>query len=187
VGGVGRPSQLLDNAGVDEVEGVEPLPRNETNGGDGTASAERVAANLRRTEFLRPEGLLPVAAVAERLGLSASTVHEAINAGKLRAVLFGSVRRVRPEDLDAYVRPRSASRPPADEAWCTVADLMRLTGYSRAHAYRLLERRAVPFAVFAGTRYIRKGTWSAPSAESPSGIRERAPRRSHLAGPLALG
>ncbi len=120
MGGVGRPSQALDDTGVDEAEAVEPLPQNPTNGGDGTASAEQVAADLRRTEFLRPECLLPVAAVAEQLGLSASTVHEATNAGKLRAVLFGSVRRVRPEDLDAYVRLRSASRPPADEAWCTV-------------------------------------------------------------------
>jgi excisionase family DNA binding protein len=55
-----------------------------------------------------------VAAVAKRLGLSVSTVHEAINAGKLRAVLFGSVRRVRPEDLEAYEQSLDASRPPAD-------------------------------------------------------------------------
>jgi len=110
---------------------------------------------LRRTEFLRPEHLLPVSAVAERLGVSASTVHEAINAGKLRCILFGSVRRVRPEDLEAYVQTRSASRPPADGGWCTVADLMRATGFSRSQAYRLFEREVVPFQVFAGTRYIR--------------------------------
>jgi len=110
---------------------------------------------LRRTEFLRPEHLLPVSAVAERLGVSVATVHAAINAGKLRWVLFGSVRRVRPEDLEAYVQSRSAARPPADEDLRTVADLMRATGFSRSKAYRLLARGILPFQVFAGTRYIR--------------------------------
>ncbi len=95
-------------------------------------------------------------AVAERLGLSVATVHEAINAGKLRCLLFGSVRRVRPEDPEAYVQTRTASRPPADQHWCTVVDLMRATGSSRSQAYRLLERGIVPFQVFAGTRYIRR-------------------------------
>ena len=47
-------------------------------------------------------------AVAERLGLSVATVHNDINAGKLPCVLFGSVRRVRPEDLEVYVQARSA-------------------------------------------------------------------------------
>ncbi len=88
------------------------------------------------SQLLRPEGLLPVSAVAERLGVSVSTVHEAINAGRLHSILFGSVRRVRPEDLEAYVRARSASRPPAEEAWCTVLDLMRATRLSRSQAYR---------------------------------------------------
>lgn len=73
---------------------------------------EQVAADLRRTEFLRPEGLLPVRAVAQRLGLSAATVHNDINAGRLRCVLFGSVRRVRPADFEEYALVRS-SRPPA--------------------------------------------------------------------------
>jgi excisionase family DNA binding protein len=110
---------------------------------------------LRRTEFLRPEGLLPVAAVAKRLGVSAATVHEAINAGKLRSVLFGSVRRVRPEDLKAYEQSLNASRPPADEDWCTAAELIHATRLSRSQAYRLLARGDVPFRSFAGTRYIR--------------------------------
>jgi excisionase family DNA binding protein len=96
-----------------------------------------------------------VSAVAERLGVSKATVHQAINAGELSWVLFGSVRRVRPGDLEAYVRSRRASLPPADEDWCTVADLMRATGFSRSKAYRMLERKALPFKVFAGTRYIR--------------------------------
>jgi excisionase family DNA binding protein len=115
---------------------------------------------LRRTEFLRPEGLLPVSAVAEQLGVSVATVHQAINAGELRWVLFGSVRRVRPEDLEAYARSRSASRPPADEDWCTIADLIRTTGFSRSHVYRLLQRENVTFQVFAGTRYFRRRTTS---------------------------
>jgi excisionase family DNA binding protein len=110
---------------------------------------------LRRTEFLRPEGLLPVTAVAKRLGLSAATVHEAINAGKLRAVLFGSVRRVRPEDLDAYARQRMASLPPADEDWYTVAAVTRAAGVSRSQAYRLMTRGVLPFLVFAGTKRVR--------------------------------
>ena len=114
-----------------------------------------ILANHRRTEFLRPEGLLPVSAVAERLGVSVPTVHAAINAGELRWVLFGSVRRVRPEDLEAYVQSRSGARPPANEDWFKVADLMRATGFSRSKAYRLIERGILPFKVFAGTRYIR--------------------------------
>jgi excisionase family DNA binding protein len=63
---------------------------------------------LRRTEreFLRPEDLLPVALAAQFLGVSASTVHNAINAGKLRCRLFGTVRRVRQEDLEAYALAR---------------------------------------------------------------------------------
>jgi excisionase family DNA binding protein len=156
VAGDGRASQALDDTGIDPGEVVEGLPPDPPNGTDGNASGEQVAADLRRTDFLRPEGLLPVAAVAKRLGLSASTVHDAISAGKLRAVLFGSVRRVRPEELEAYMRSREASRPPAGEDWCTVAELRRALGCSRAHAYRLLARGAVPFAVFGGTRYIRK-------------------------------
>jgi excisionase family DNA binding protein len=111
---------------------------------------------LRRTEFLRPECLLTVAAVAKQLGSSASTVHEAINAGKLRAVLFGSVRRVRPEDLEAYEHSVNASRPPADEDWCTVADLMRAARVSRSQAYRLLASGMVSFRVFARVRRIRR-------------------------------
>jgi excisionase family DNA binding protein len=110
---------------------------------------------LRRTEFLRPENLLPVSAVAERLGVSESTVHAAINAGKLRWVLFGSVRRVRPEDLEAYLQSQIAARPPANEDWWTVADLMRNTGFSRSKASRLLQHGILPFRVLAGTRYIR--------------------------------
>lgn len=38
---------------------------------------------------------------------------------------------------------------------CTVADLVRVTGFSRSKAYRLLERGALPFQVFAGIRYVR--------------------------------
>lgn len=104
---------------------------------------------------------LPVSAVAERLDVSVSTVHQAINSGELRWVLFGSVRRVRPGDLEAYVQSRSASRPPADEDWRTVVDLISATGFSRSKAYKLLARGIVPFQVFAGTRYIRNKDLSA--------------------------
>jgi excisionase family DNA binding protein len=155
VGGSGKSSQAFDDTRVEATSSVEGLPLDPPNGRDGNASADQVAADLRRTEFLRPEQLLPVSAVAKRLGVSVATVHAAINAGELRWVLFGSVRRVRPEDLEAYVQLRSAARPPADEAWCTVADLIRDTGFSRSKAYRLLERGTLTFQVFAGTRYIR--------------------------------
>ena len=174
VGGSGKSWQPLDDTGVEGRSSVEGLPQDPPNGRDGNATADQVAADLRRTEFLRPENLLPVSAVAERLGVSVATVHAAINAGKLRWVLFGSVRRVRPEDLEAYVRSRTSSRPPADEAWCTVAVLIRDTGFSRSKAYRLLVGGIVPIQVFAGTRYIRskdlgaflqagKGTGGIPS------------------------
>ncbi len=73
---------------------------------DGNASADQVAAELRRTEHLRPEELLPVRAVADRLGLSTATVHGDINAGRLRWVLFGSVRRVLPQDFEEYAEAR---------------------------------------------------------------------------------
>ncbi len=152
----GNPSQPRDDAGGGgggTVESSLPDPPDET---DGAASAGQVAADLRRTEFLRPEGLLSVAAVAKRLGLSAATVYEAINGGKLRSVLFGSVRRVRPEDLAVYWHSLSASRPPSGDDWFTVADLVRAAGCSRAHAYRLIERGAVPFQIFGGTRYVRR-------------------------------
>ncbi len=76
------------------MEGMEPRPRSE----------------LRRTEYLRPEGLLSVRAVAEYLGLSAATVHNDINAGRLLWVLFGSVRRVRREDFEGYARVRGLPR-----------------------------------------------------------------------------
>jgi len=152
----GRASQALDDTGIDPGEVVEGLPTDPPYGTNGNGSAYQVAADLRRTEFLRPEGLLPVAAVAKRLGLSAATVHGAINAGKLRSVLFGSVRRVRPEDLEAYEQARSASRPPADEDWCTVADLMHVARVSRSQAYRLLASGIVPFRVFAGVWRIRR-------------------------------
>jgi excisionase family DNA binding protein len=155
VGGSGKSSEALDDTGVKVTASVEGLPQDPPSGRDGNASADQVAADLRRTEFLRPEHLLPVSAVAERLGVSVATVHAAINAGKLRWVLFGSVRRVRPEDLEAYVRSRFSSRPPADDDWCSVADLVRATGFSRSKAYRLLERGTLPFQVFAGIRYIR--------------------------------
>jgi len=112
---------------------------------------------LRRTqfEFLRPEDLLPVTAAAQFLGVCVATVHNAINAGKLPCHLFGTARRVRPEDLDAYARARAAESPPAGEDWRTIRDLMQAAKVSRSQAYRLLERGVVPFQVFRGVRYIR--------------------------------
>jgi len=99
----------FDDIGGGMSGAVEGLPLNPPNGTDGNAFAEQVAADLRRTDYLRPEDLLPVRAVAQRLDLSAATVHNDINAGKLRWVLFGSVRRVRPEDFEAYAKRRGLS------------------------------------------------------------------------------
>jgi len=188
VRGSGKSSQPLDDTGVESTVAVEGLSQDPLNGRDGNTSADQVAADLRRTEFLRPEHLLPVTAVAERLGVSVATVHQAINAGKLRWVLFGSVRRVGPEDLEAYLQSRSASRPPADEEWCKVADLVRSNGFSRSVAYRLLARGLVPFHVFDGVRDIRSKDFGAflqadkvsrkiPSSLRPNGTiaNERTP------------
>ena len=113
VAGDGKPSQLLDATGIDSGEAVEGLPTDPLNGTNGDSSAEQVAADLRRTEFLRPENLLPVRAVAQHLGLSQATVHNDINAGRLRCVLFGSVRRVRPEDLEEYAQARRLRSQPS--------------------------------------------------------------------------
>lgn len=128
---------------------MEDLPRNAPDGGGGNPFPGTVAADLRRTELLRPELLLPATAVARRLGLSPSTVHNAINAGKLRCHLFGTARRVRPEDVEAYAQARAAECPPAGEDWRTVKDLMRAAQLSRPQAYRLLASGVLPFRVFA--------------------------------------
>ena len=132
------------------------MPQNVTDRTGGKAFAEQFAADLRRKEFLRPEFLLPVTAVARRLGVCVATVHNAINQGKLRCHLFGAARRVKPEDLETYINAQSTLKPPAGEDWCTVGDLMRAAEVSRAQAYRLLERGEVPFQVFATVRYIRR-------------------------------
>ena len=153
--GLSTASQAIDNTEVPESPIIEGLPLNPPNGADGKPFAEQVAADLRRTEFLRPEDLLPVTAVAQRLGVSVATVHAAINAGKLRCHLFGAARRVLPEDLEAFVQSQTGRRPPVDEDWHTVGDLMRAAAVSRSQAYRLLQRGVVSFEVFAGVRYIR--------------------------------
>jgi len=54
----------------------------------------------------------------------------------------------------AYEQSLSASRPPPDEDWFTVAELIRAAGCSRTHAYGLLARGIVPFRVFSGIRYV---------------------------------
>ena len=107
--GVGKPWQAFDDTRVEASGTVESLPKDPTNGRDGIASTEQVAAELRPTEFPRPEGLLPARIVAERLGLSVATVNNDSNARKLRCVLFGSVRRVLPEDFEAYAQVRRLS------------------------------------------------------------------------------
>ncbi len=102
--GDGTSLQGLDATGVVESASVEDLPPNTPDGAGGEPFQRQVAADLRRTEreFLRPEDLTPVTAAAQFLGVSVATVHNAINAGKLRYHLFGTARRIRPEDLHAY-------------------------------------------------------------------------------------
>jgi hypothetical protein len=66
-GGGGAPSRVCEAAAA----------RLRTTLGEDAARRRRappLAADLRRTEFLRPECLLPVSAVADRLGVSVSTV-----------------------------------------------------------------------------------------------------------------
>ncbi len=155
--GFGTSSQSLDTTGVVELDSAEDLPRDAPNGAGGEPFQGPVAADLRRTkfEFLRPEDLLPVTAAAQLLGVCVATVHNAINAGKLRCHLFGTARRVRPEDLDAYAQARAAERPPSSEDWRTVRDLMRAAEVSCSEAYRLIDRGVVPVRIFGGVRYIR--------------------------------
>jgi hypothetical protein len=59
VRGSGKSWQPLDDTGVEATFSVEGLPQDPPNGRDGNASADQVAADLRRTDFLRPELLLP--------------------------------------------------------------------------------------------------------------------------------
>lgn len=58
--------------------------------------------------------------------------------------------------METYEHSLSASRPTADEDWCTVADVMRTTGFSRSQTYRLIARGVLPFEVFAGKKYVRR-------------------------------
>jgi excisionase family DNA binding protein len=95
------------------VSPVENLPRDPPDGVRGNRSNDAVAAELRHPRLLRPELLISVAYVAERLGVSVATVHNAINAGKLRCHLFGSVRRIKPEDVELYIRTYGRRRPRA--------------------------------------------------------------------------
>jgi excisionase family DNA binding protein len=109
-----RPySQPLDSTRVVNVSPVENLPRDPPDGVRGNRSNDAVAAELRHPRLLRPELLISVAYVAERLGVSVATVHNAINAGKLRCHLFGSVRRIKPEDVELYIRTYGRRRPRA--------------------------------------------------------------------------
>ena len=78
-----------------------------------------------------------MSAVARYLGFGVNTVYRAINKGKLRCHIFGSERRVRPEDFEAFARVRTDEKPPPREDWRTVTYSMRAAGVSRAHAYRL--------------------------------------------------
>jgi excisionase family DNA binding protein len=151
-------SQPLDNTRDAHPAIVDEEPLDTPNGARGESFPEQVAADLRQTEreFLRPELLLTAAEVAERLGVSLATVHNKIGAGMLRAHLFGNQRRVRPEDLDAYLEARQAERPPQGENWRTVRDLMRAANVSRAVVYRLIRRGSLPARTFCGIQYIRR-------------------------------
>jgi excisionase family DNA binding protein len=120
---------------------------------------------------------MPVSAVARQLGVSTATVQKAINNRELRSHLFGAVRRVRPEDLMVYVQARGVRGPPPGEDWGTVGDLVREAAVSRSQAYRLLERLAVPFEVFAGVRYIRRRDIDAFAQMNRSAGTRSPPRR----------
>jgi excisionase family DNA binding protein len=102
-------SQPLDTTQVVDDDVVERMPRHPADVTNGNWPTNHVAADLRRGELLRPELLLSVTEVAHRLGVSVATVHNRINAGELRCHLFGSVRRIKPEDLEAFIRAREAA------------------------------------------------------------------------------
>ncbi len=108
------PSQGCDIAEDGPPSAVEEAPPDTPSGACGEELPLHFAADLRRKEreFVRPEDLLTVAEVAERLGVTTSTVHNLINAGKLKCHRFGNARRVRPEDLKEHCEARAADRPP---------------------------------------------------------------------------
>jgi excisionase family DNA binding protein len=151
------PSQALDVSRDGPPATINEEPPNTAGGAGGEALLEPSAAVLRRNGrvFLRPEDLLTVAEVAERLGVTTSSVHNLINAGKLRCLRFGNARRVRPEDLEAHCDARAGARPPAGEDWRTVNDLVRLASVSRSLVYRLIKRGELPAKQFGMVYYVR--------------------------------
>lgn len=55
-----------------------------------------------------PNRLLTLNEAADRLAVSISTVRRAVNAGELKTVRIGKIIRVRPADLDEYIRTHAA-------------------------------------------------------------------------------
>jgi excisionase family DNA binding protein len=151
------PSQAVDITGDGPPASVDEKPSDTPGGADGRVFPETLAADLRRPEceFLRPEDLLTVAEVAERLGVTTSTVHNLINAGKLKFHRFGNARRVRPAALEALCEAMAAGRPPAGEDWRTVKEIVRSADISRSLVYRLIRRGVLPAMMFGSAHYVR--------------------------------
>ena len=65
--------------------------------------------------------LLDLTSTAAQLGVSARTVERLVAAGVLPSVLVGCRRRVRPEDLQAYIVVQRGARPVQTEDATTPA------------------------------------------------------------------
>ena len=57
------------------------------------------------------EKWLDVLDVAGELGVGKMTVYRLLNAGTIPSYRFGRLFRVKPEDLDAYIRDSQVSQP----------------------------------------------------------------------------
>ncbi len=65
------------------------------------------------TEYLKPKD------VAERLGVSESTIKRELEKGKLRGIKVGKLWRIHPADLEAYTGRKAAPKKltPDDPEW----------------------------------------------------------------------
>ena len=56
------------------------------------------------------ENMLTPPQVCERLGISKTYLYRMMQAGELRSVRVGRLRRIRPSDLEAYIASRTEGR-----------------------------------------------------------------------------
>ena len=150
--------QPFESSAFPEAASVDSLPINTPNGARGSSFPGPFAADLLRTDrvLLRPEALLSVDDVAELLDVTRQTVHNWIDAGKLRCHRFGNERRVKPKDLDTYCRERAADLAPPGEDWRSVREVAQAARISRSLAYRFVRRGTLAARRFGGAYYVHR-------------------------------